>query len=247
MAAGEARVYKGLLKPYSIEEINLLEVEAEVARESVTFSQDAGGTKYNLSVVGFKIRGSELIASFQMDNAFAVHTSVYFFRSQIRMEYSSIPVGELQLPIRPPGAAINYLSSLSNRRFSMTFSLQEMILEELGQFKSLWIGNERGIWIDIKSLPLIQKLQQKSLESDENIVKMAEQIESLETELMKDKPVVVTSAELDEGETAEEILERKREEKNSTNSENKDQILTSTRIELPRPEDDQEEGKKKRG
>ena len=216
-----------------------------MARDSVSFSMEAGGSKYLLSVVGFRIRGNELVASFQLDHAFAVHTSVYFFKSQIMMEYSSIPVGEFQLPIRPPEAAINYLQSLANRRFAMSFGVTELILEEMGQFKSLWLGNSRGLWIDVKSLPLIQRLQQKSLESDENIVKMAEQIETLESDVMKGKPEVVTSEELDQGKTADEILVKKKEERAEESTEIKEPMFSSTRIDGPRQEDSQEESDRK--
>ena len=235
MAAGECRVYKGMLKPYSIEEINLLEIQAEVSRDGVTFTTDPGGAKYILSVVGFKIRGNELVANFVLDNAFSIHTSVYLFKNTIKMEYSSIPVGEFQIPIRPPEAAINYLQSLTNRRYTMTYNLTELILEEMGQFKSLWMGNAKGLWIDVKSLPLIQRLQNRSEASDENVVRTAQQIENLEEEIMTGKPEVIKSSELDEGLSKEEILEMKKEEKDEKSHVHNDnsQILTSTRIDGP--------------
>ena len=235
MAVGECRVYKGMLKPFPIEEINLLEIQSEISREGVSFSTDPGGAKYILSVVGFKIRGNELVANFVLDNAFAIHTSVYLFKNKIKMEYSSIPVGEFQIPIRPPEAAINYLQSLTNRRYTMTYSLTELVLEEMGQFKSLWMGNAKGIWIDVKSIPLIQRLQNSSEATDDNVVRTAQQIESVEEEIMMAKPDVIKSSELDEGLSKDEILEMKREEKEEKPQVNNDnsQILTSTRIDGP--------------
>ena len=233
MAASEARVYKAHLKTYPIKELNLLEVQAKNPREDVNFTMDPGGAKYLLTVRGFKVHGKELYAQLDVDNAFQIHTGVYLFHNEIRMEYNTVAVGEFDLKIRHPEALINYLSGLASRKFSMTFKLTELVLEEMGTFKKLWLSQNTGMWIDSQSIPLIKCLQLKSEAEAGEIIKTAAQMGNLEEAIMGEKEKAIKSSELDEGKTVAEVLEEQEKERDESLghlSKVGEAPLTSTRI-----------------
>ena len=247
MAATEARVYKSHLKTYHIKEINLLEVQTQNPRENVEFTMDPGGAKYILSVHGFKVNGNELFAQIGIDNAFQVHTSLYLFHNQIRMEYNTLAVGKFEIPIRHPEALINYLCGLTNRKFSMTFKLTELVLEEVGDFKSLWMSQDKGMWICSQSLNLIKNLQLKTEDSEEVIVKTAQSMGNLEEVLLSKKEATVKTSDLDAGKTVEEIHREHELKKEEKTPGARGPSLTSTRIDGPggpEVEEDEEVQKK---
>ena len=226
LAQSEAAVYKGRLRTYDIKEINLLEVAAENPRERVRLNMNPGA-KYFLKIRSFRVRGNELFAEFTLDQAFSVHTSVYLFPDKIRLEYNTLAIGEWNQKIRNGEALINYLESLGDRRFHLSFSLSELVLEELGYMKKLWVSSEGGLWIDDKSLSLITMLQHKTGDEEEIIRQTAQQVGALEQSLMDERQPTLKSSDLDDGKSLKEI-EKEKEAKAETRP--LEPVLSSTRV-----------------
>ena len=231
LATSECAVYKGRLKPYKVAEVNLLEVASEVNRPELRFMTSPGAQKYFLRIRGFTVKGGELYAQFALCQRFSVHSSIYLFRDGIRLEYDSIAVGQFTSMIRPAEALINYLNAMGERRFQMSFELGELLLEEFGAHKRLWLSSGRGIWIDQKSLELINTIEQNTDHPTRKVAMMAAQVEVLEESLMEEKGKVIKSSELEDGKTVEELKEEIEAEKEKTqNQTGAGPMLCSTAI-----------------
>ena len=238
LAASECAVYKGRLRPYKISEVNLLEVASEVNRPEIRFMTTPGSQKYFLRVRGFTVRGGELYAQFALCQRFAVHSSIYLFQDGIRLEYDSLAVGQFTSMIRPAEALINYLNALGERRFQMSFELGELLLEEFGAHKRLWLSSGRGIWIDQRSLELINTIEQNTDHPSRKVAMIATQVEALEESLMEEKGKVIKSSDLEDGKTVEELKEEiEAEKEKKQNQTGAGPMLCSTAIEGAGDED----------
>ena len=227
-ARSEALVYGGRLKTSPIKEINLLEVGAMNPRDEVQFTSNTASTKYIFRIMAFRIRGKMLTAQWQIDQAWAVHSNVYLFPGSIKLEYDSMVVGEFIQEIRNGEKLVNYLHHLTDRRFTFTFGLSDLILEEFSLFKSLWSCGHKGFWIDQQSIPLVNQLHLQNQSAANDTVETADQIKKLEKTVMENTERPLKTSELDKGKTVQDLKEANKKNKEERAKDPK--MFTSTRL-----------------
>ena len=238
LAQSEAAVYKSRLQAYDIKHIDLLEVAAQSPRDSVSFSMTPGGQKYQMKIRSFRVKNKELLAEFSVDHCYQVHCSLYLFPNGIRLEYNTIAIGKFTQEIRHPEALINYLRGMTDRRFHLSFDLGDIVLEEFGAHKKLWVSGESGVWIDEKSLSLISLMDNQSSEDPETVVKTARQVKILEDSLMEEKTPVIKSSDLDAGVDVETFNQEVAKKKEKDCEKEKEPLWSSTRLDEKNEEDD---------
>lgn len=227
-ARSEALVYGGRLKTSPVKEINLLEVGAMNPRDEVQFTSNTASTKYIFRIMAFRIRGKLLTAQWQIDQTWAVHSNVYLFPGSIKLEYDSLVVGEFLQEIRNGEKLVNYLHHLTDRRFSFTFGLSDLILEEFSLFKSLWSCGHKGFWIDQQSIPLVNQLYLQNESAADETVETADQIKKLEKTVMENTERPLKTSELDNGKTVQDLKDANKKQKEERAKDSK--MFTSTRI-----------------